>query len=100
MKSLFAAVQNILVERSPGSAQELTRARMSVSAGQSLVDALIENGFSAQRVGAALAQVYELPFKAYVDFSSVDRRLLARISSDYVRNIGCSRCGLIAVILS
>jgi hypothetical protein len=86
MKSLFAEVQNILIERSPGSAQELTRAHVSVSAGHNLVDALIENGFSAQWVGAALAQVYQLPFKPYVDSNSVDRRLLARISSDYVRN--------------
>jgi len=39
---------------------------VSVSEGQNLVDALIENGFSAQRVGAALAQVYQLPLSRYV----------------------------------
>jgi hypothetical protein len=86
IKSLFAQVQNILVEQSPGSAHALARAHTSVNAGQSLVDALIENGFSAKRVGAALAQVYQLPFKPYVDFSSIDRRLLSRISSDYLKS--------------
>jgi len=86
IKSLFAQVQNILVEQSPGSAHALARARTSVNAGQSLVDALIENGFSAKRVGAALAQVYQLPFKPYVDFSSIDRRLLSRISNDYLKS--------------
>jgi hypothetical protein len=86
MRPPITALGAILLEQNSGSRRALIGPPAeSIDACQSSVEALIKKGVAARPLASALARLYELPLKAYVDFSLVDTTLLARLSREYVR---------------
>jgi general secretion pathway protein E len=78
--------EEILLDRSWVSEQDLERARQRRKPGQELAAALVEMGaLEPQRLSRALAQQYHLPFQAHIDEHTVDHGLISRVPINYAK---------------
>src|SRR5579875_3154779 len=78
--------EDILLDRSWVTAQDLEKARQRKKPGQELADVLADMGaIEPQRLARALAQEYGLPFQAHIDPATLDNNLVARVPINYAR---------------
>jgi len=78
--------EDILLDRSWVTAQDLEKARQRKKPGQELADVLADMGaIEPQRLARALAQEYGLPFQAHIDPATLDNDLVARVPINYAR---------------
>src|ERR1700688_287699 len=86
MATASKSFENILLDRSWVSAQDLDKARQRKKPGQELADVLVEMGaLEPQRLARALAQEYHLPFQAHIDENSLDPVLVSKIPINYAK---------------
>ncbi|MGH7907768.1 MAG: hypothetical protein ACREP6_14185, partial [Candidatus Binataceae bacterium] len=86
MATARKSFENILLDRSWVSQQDLDKARQRRKPGQNLAEALVEMGaLEPQRLARALAQEYRIPFQASIDENSLDNTLLARVPINYAK---------------
>jgi general secretion pathway protein E len=86
MATARKSFEEILVDRSWVSQQDLERARQRKKPGQELADVLVEMGaLEPQRLARALAQEYCLPFEAHIDEQALDTSVLAKVPINYAR---------------
>lgn len=78
--------EDILLDRSWVTAQDLEKARQRKKPGQELADVLADMGaIEPQRLARALAQEYGLPFQAHIDPATLDNDLVARVPINYAK---------------
>ncbi len=78
--------EDILLDRSWVTAQDLEKARQRKKPGQELADVLVDMGaIEPQRLARALAQEYGLPFQAHIDPATLDNDLVARVPINYAK---------------
>jgi general secretion pathway protein E len=78
--------ENILLDRSWVSPQDIEKARQRKKPGQELAAALVEMGaLEPQRLARAIAQQYRLPFQAHIDEHTVDNALLLKVPINYAK---------------
>ena len=78
--------ENILLDKSWISQQDLDRARQRKKPGQELTDVLVEMGaLEPQRLARALAQEYRLPFEAHIDEKAIDLKLVSKVPINYAK---------------
>jgi len=78
--------EEILLDRSWVSQQDLERAHQRRKPGQELAATLVEMGaLEPQRLSRALAQQYHLPFQAHIDEHTVEHKLISQLPINYAK---------------
>ncbi len=86
MATARKSFENILLDRSWVSPQDLEKARQKKKPGQDLSEVLVGMGaIEPQRLARALAQEYWLPFQAHIDVHTLENDLVARVPINYAK---------------
>jgi len=86
MATARKSFEDILLDQSWISQQDLDRARQRKKPGQDLSDVLVEMGaLEPQRLARALAQQYRLPFESHIDEKTVDLNLVRQVPINYAK---------------
>jgi len=86
MATASKSFENILLDRSWVSPQDLDKARQRRKPGQELAEVLVEMGaLEPQRLARALAQEYLMPFQAHIDEHALDHTLVTKVPINYAK---------------
>ena len=86
MATARKSFEDILLDQSWISQQDLDRAKQRKKPGQELTDVLVEMGaLEPQRLARALAQEYRLPFETHIDEKTVDLTLISKVPINYAK---------------
>jgi len=78
--------EEILLDQSWISRQDLDRAKQRKKPGQDLTDVLVEMGaLEPQRLARALAEEYRLPFQNHIDDKTIDLTLVSKVPINYAK---------------
>src|SRR5579872_2793481 len=86
MATARKSFEDILLDQSWISQQDLDRAKQRKKPGQELTEVLVEMGaIEPQRLARALAQEYRLPFENHIDEKTVDLTLVSKVPINYAK---------------
>ncbi len=86
MATARKSFEDILLDRSWVSPQDLEKARQKKKPGQDLSEVLVGMGaIEPQRIARALAQEYWMPFQAQIDPNTLENELVARVPINYAK---------------
>jgi general secretion pathway protein E len=86
MATARKSFEDILIDQSWISRQDLDRAKQRKKPGQELTDVLVEMGaLEPQRLARALAQEYRLPFETHIDEKAIDLTLVSKVPINYAK---------------
>jgi len=78
--------EEILLDRSWVSSEDLEKARQRKKPGQELGEVLVDMGVvEPQRLARAMAQEYWLPFQAHIDVHTLESDLVAKVPINYAK---------------